>query len=716
MTPSRVGFSLITLKKPMQHSLLSKCCWKHLKRTLELPFSAPYFKSVRGRYQQDRPAHSGKTLFSVRKSGRMHHASNKNHTTISFGQGERDPAISMMLKAENILEEHHIINEISKAEFVNYLRTLSTKKPEKSLVEQDSFLVKNVNSGNVDQAWDYYTKKEEDGLLANLPLKFKIHLLYYLIKLSRLEEARKIISHLKTRKNDRWLENYLLIMECLATLNLNEAIKLFKDLMIGKEDLPRFKVLSSLILALLSKEDIRGMEELLFTVERYFDKPLPVEIYNTAMSGYVKGKCYERACWLLEKMGQKNVAPSRVTYNILLKICAGMGNGEEAINLFNEMSRTKKIAPNARTYSGLFETFGRARSTNLCNYYFNRMMSMGVKPNCYTYGILIAAYARSKRYKEASQWFRRMVKSNVPPTLVTYTSLLVAWTIQVRYDARIVDRIFEDIKRSGVNLDVVAYTAFIHAKAKTLNLVDAIRIYQEMLKNNIKPNVYTYTVLISASAKLGDLNTCLRLFEDMKNAGIQPNAYTYCSIMDAYAKNRMLPKAFEIHDEMLARGIQPDTTCINCLMDACNRERQIDRVFELYNRLLTDPNLKPDEYSITIFLDSCTFNDRAADGKIFFANLVKNYKEISERNFYAYINLLGINNYNNEILDVIKLMKERRVTPTRMTLMCALHYIRKINRSENEIYEIKQLLVNWVDKCVFPRNIDMLNFERSHRF
>ncbi|CAG8480169.1 14924_t:CDS:1 [Acaulospora colombiana] len=711
MTLSKISFGIITFKKSIQHQIPNNCCWKHLKRILELPFGVPHFKSARGRYQQVRFAHLGRTLLLARKPGSIHLMFNKHYSEISFGLG--DPAISLMLKAENMLEEHDIIEEISKEELIQYLET--SRKSERSLVEQNGNDINDVNSENIDQAWVYYTKQEENGLLANLPLKFKIHLLYYLIKSSRLEEARRVISHLRTRENGRWLTNYLSVMECLATLKLNEAINRFKELIIEKEDLPRFKVLSSLILALLNKENIRGTEELLFAAEQYFDKPLPVEIYNTVMSGYVKRKCYNRAYWLLKRMRRKNVAPNRVTYNILLKLCAKTGKSEEAIDLFNDMSRAN-IMPNARTYSGLFEVFGKTGNISLCDHYFNHMMSMGVEPNCYTYGILITAYTRSKRYREASQWFRRMVKSNVSPTLVTYTSLLVAWTIQVQYDERIVDRIFRDIKRSGIDLDVVAYTAFIHAKAKAFNFVEAIQIYQDMLKNNIKPNVYTYTVLISASAKLGDLKTSLHLFDDMKKAGIQPNEHTYCSIMDAYAKNRMLSKAFEIHDEMLAQGIQPDTICINCLMDACNRERQIDRVFELYNRLLIDPNLKPDECSVTIFLESCTFNGRAIDGKTFFANLVRNYSEISERNFYAYINLLGINNYNNEILDVIKLMKERRVTPKKMTLMCALHYIRKVNRDEDNIYKIKRLLVDWVDKCVFPRNIDMIKFEKSHRF
>ncbi|CAG8764588.1 12597_t:CDS:2, partial [Dentiscutata erythropus] len=337
----------------------------------------------------------------------------------------------------------------------------------------------------------------------------------------------------------------------------------------------------------------------------------------------------------------------------------------------------------ARTYSAIFEAFGRVKNVSQCKYYFAQMISKGIKPNAYTYGILIAACARSGKYAEASKWFHHMVNiSNIQPTLITYTSLLVAWTIQACYDKRIVDRILEDIKKSGIKLDVIAYTALMHAKAKTYNFAETIRVYQEMLKSGIKPNVYTYTVLITASAKLGDLKTSLRLFEDMKKADIQPNEYTYCSIMDAYAKNRMLSKAFEFHNEMISKGIKPDTTCINCLMDACNRERQVDRVFELYNKLVTDPNLEPDECSITIFIDSCSFNNRPNDGKIFFENLVINHKEISERNFYAYINLLGLHKYNKEILDVIKLMKKRRVIPTKMTLLCALHYIRKIKNNQ----------------------------------
>ncbi|CAG8484648.1 8496_t:CDS:2 [Diversispora eburnea] len=630
----RCSTSLFSFRKSIQYSTLNNCCWKHIQLSLDLPFDKPY-KFTRKRSQLKHFEFIDKTQFLIRKPQRLPLIFIRNQFTLS-----------LMLKAENVSDEIEIIDKISKEELANYLEgKILTSKKYKLLFDP-------VNLENLDDAWKYYQQHEKNEILIAISLKFQIQLLYYSIKLSKFEAARIIISQLHKRRNEMWLKNYLHVMECLSTLNLNEAIRRFKIHLIKKDDFPRFKVLSSLMLALLKNEDILGMEELMFSAEQYFENSLPPEIYNTMMAGYVKNKGYRRACTLLEKMEQKNISPTRVTYNILLNLCAKIGKKVEALELFDDMIKSN-IEPDARTYSAIFEAFGRVKNVSQCKYYFAQMISKGIKPNAYTYGILIAACARSGKYAEASKWFHHMVNiSNIQPTLITYTSLLVAWTIQACYDKRIVDRILEDIKKSGIKLDVIAYTALMHAKAKTYNFAETIRVYQEMLKSGIKPNVYTYTVLITASAKLGDLKTSLRLFEDMKKADIQPNEYTYCSIMDAYAKNRMLSKAFEFHNEMISKGIKPDTTCINCLMDACNRERQVDRVFELYNKLVTDPNLEPDECSITIFIDSCSFNNRPNDGKIFFENLVINHKEISERNFYAYINLLEqsrncLHNYEN---------------------------------------------------------------------
>ncbi|KAF0478025.1 pentatricopeptide repeat-containing protein [Gigaspora margarita] len=575
---------------------------------------------------------------------------------------------------------------------------------------------KYIDNANIAKAWDLYIKLEGHRLLNNSPIKFQQQLLKHYIKRSDMQKVKILIKNLKLRnRNEIWLR-YLTVMEHISNFDINEAIKLFGELISTNKEIPKDSMLNMLV-ALVCHSDVKAIDEVFIFAEKWAEKlycPSAVEIYNTLISGCVKRKDFKSAYSILEIMRRKNLQPSHVTYNILINLCAKLEKKKEAEGLFRDMLEAN-IQPNVRTYSSLFEVCGKVKDIASIEYYFKHMSQRGVKPNHHTYSILITAYGRAGLCKEASRWFYHMVViSNLSPNLITYTSLMVAWMQKNGVNEKVVDRIFKDIKKAGIEPDVIAYTALITAKARCQKYTEAVRVYQEMLSNNIKPTVVTYSALIDASVTLGDLGTSLRLFDDMKKTDIVPNEYIYCSIMNAYINQRMLSKAFDTYRTMLSQGVKPDTTCINCLMDACNRERQIDRVFELYNNLAKDPNLEPDEHTFTIFLDSCAYNGRVNEGKTFFTNLVNNYYPLSERNFYAYINLLGINHYGHEIIDAIRLMKIRRVKPSRITVLTSINYIYDSEQVDH-FYLMKNILEGWVDKDVIPRWQQIIQFRRRHR-
>ncbi|CAG8604667.1 3677_t:CDS:1 [Cetraspora pellucida] len=575
---------------------------------------------------------------------------------------------------------------------------------------------KYIDNANIAKAWDLYLKLENYGLLNDSPIKFQQQLVKYYIKKSDMQKVKILIKNLKLRSSDEVWLRYLTIMENISNFDMNEAIKLFGDLVSTDKEIPKDSMLNMLV-ALVCHSNVKAIDDVFIFAEKWAEKlycPSAVEVYNTLISGCVKRKDFKSAYSILEIMRRKNLQPSHVTYNILINLCAKLEKKKEAEELFRDMLKAN-IQPNVRTYSSLFEVCGKVKDISSIEYYFKHMSRRGVKPNHHTYSILITAYGRAGLCKEASRWFYHMVVvSNLSPNLITYTSLMVAWMQKNGVNEQVVDRIFKDIKKAGIEPDVIAYTALITAKARCRKFTEAAHVYQEMLANNIKPTVVTYSALIDASVTLGDLNTSLRLFDDMKKTDIAPNEYIYCSIMSAYINQRMLSKAFYTYQKMLSQGVQPDTTCINCLMDACNRERQIDRVFELYNNLVKNPNLEPDERTFTIFLDSCAYNGRVSEGKTFFTNLVNNYYPLSERNFYAYINLLGINHYGHEIIDTIRLMKKMHVKPSRFTVLMSINYIYDAEQADH-FYLMKNILEGWVDKDVIPRWQQIIQFRRRHR-
>ncbi|CAG8520950.1 3763_t:CDS:1 [Funneliformis caledonium] len=693
----RIKLTFNSTTTALFHSILDKCCWKVLRRSLT--FNSPS---------------NNNGISRLCRSGSMFRNGN-NCRDITKQQQQQRLTGNIVRRMNSNWESDNGSGEVTNVNVGNNkTQTMNAIKILHEFFEYTKRDCKDfpINLYNIDELWYFYVNQNHT-FLNNIPIHIHLRLLTSLYEEKDIEKVLIIIKYLRGRENIvKWLNNNLMMLECIIKLNIKEAIKKFNWLNIMKEKIPIYTV-NYLISKLVKSNEIITAEELFGKVGRDYED---VKIYNSMMNGYVKEKNITKALDLLELMQRNGIKPSLITYNILLNLFGNLKAQAQAEQVFEYMMESG-IEPDITSYCGIMLSCANNKNIEKCFYYFKQLTERGIEPNIYIYSILMSACVKAGYTREAIRWFERMVHvSKIEPNVVTLTTLICAWIknkpLILNNDT--IDLIFEDIKRYGVP-DLIAYTALINAKTKQLKLDEAIFVYQQMLKDDIKPNVYTYTILVDACAKLGDLHTSLKLFEDMKKSDIPPNQFTYCAIMVAFVNNGQLSNAFKTFEEMKQHGLQPDIACINCLMDACNRSGLMSLLFQLYSDLTEKYNLKPDNRTISIYIDACAYNDQFHIGKNFYMDLIKNQSPIitlNIQNFLSIINLLGKNGYSSEIVEVLKVMKQRLIKPDKTIKLAIFTYLYELDKRK-EIEDVKCILHGWTS---IPNKCDLIKFKNRHRW
>ncbi|KAF3630911.1 Pentatricopeptide repeat-containing protein, chloroplastic [Capsicum annuum] len=186
--------------------------------------------------------------------------------------------------------------------------------------------------------------------------------------------------------------------------------------------------------------------------------------YNTLIQGLHEAKRLDRIKGILERtLGGGGLIPDTCTFNTLITHHCNMGNMDEEIQVFENMSKLKE-------------------------------------PDSSTYSILIRSFSQKGYFKRAEKLFDDIMKKKVLLCSDGCTTLVAAYNPMFEYLCRIVkakkaEKVFRQLMRSGTQ-DLFAYELLImgHCKEGTFN--DAYKLLVLMLRIYYVPNIVIYESLI----------------------------------------------------------------------------------------------------------------------------------------------------------------------------------------------------------------------------
>ncbi len=108
---------------------------------------------------------------------------------------------------------------------------------------------------------------------------------------------------------------------------------------------------------------------------------------------------------------------------------------------------------------------------------------------------------------------------------------------------------------SSVQLTVPLQTALLNMYATCGSLAHATSIFNA-LRQNGQLDVVAWTAMIHAYTLNCQHEKALELFEQMKHSNVKPNSQTYCAVLSACSDINAIVTTFKIHKEVIQNGTQ----------------------------------------------------------------------------------------------------------------------------------------------------------------
>lgn len=348
--------------------------------------------------------------------------------------------------------------------------------------------------------------KEAALLFEDLSLKFRptikhfTSLLYGWCKEGRLLEAKHVLVKMREAGIDPDVVVYNILLYGYAVAGkMVDAFDLLQE-MRRKGCEPNTTSFTTVIQALCTQNKMEEAMIVLRDMERSRCEA-DLVTYVTLISGFCKsgniGKGYE----VLDSMIQKGLTPNETSYLYIFLAHEKKEELEECVELLEEMQKIG-IVPGLGIYNTLIRLTCKLGEVKEAIRFWNQMEANGVSPGVDTFIILIKGFIEQGALIDACDYFKEMVGRGLlsSPQYGTLkdllNSLLRADKLELSKD------IWSCIMTKGCDLNVYAWTIWIHALFSNGHVKEACSYCVDMMDAGLMPQPDTFAKLMRGLRKL----------------------------------------------------------------------------------------------------------------------------------------------------------------------------------------------------------------------
>jgi pentatricopeptide repeat protein len=258
---------------------------------------------------------------------------------------------------------------------------------------------------------------------------------------------------------------------------------------------------------------------------------------------------------VLDRVHKEGVMPKASDVTTAMKACVRCNNADTALKLFDQMLDSWAV-PDVHLLC-----------RNTAGKFFN----------------LVAESLDDERMREEGLKFFEVIHAHkVFPSTHAQNRLIVAWRSKPPDD---VLAYFVKMKDAGARLSSTAYRCIMEANERT-NPEFTLKLYDDMTKSGIKLDRVAYNAVLCACSQHGRLDYARELFMEMTSTGLVPNGKTFGIMLKVcYSSNR--PKeAVAIFDTMREQRLEPDRFAYHFVIIACIKLERIEYAVELYEDMV----------------------------------------------------------------------------------------------------------------------------------
>lgn len=297
--------------------------------------------------------------------------------------------------------------------------------------------------------------------------------------------------------------------------------------------------------------------------------------YNTMMKGFAFSDDLEEVLRLHERMQERGVEATQVTFGILLDACVSRGDLENAAAVFQDMI-TRGCPMNTVLYTTLIKGLARAgRVDKAMEVYTHMREQSSVNPDTILFSVLIKANCDSGRIACALQLFETMIELGYQPDEIVFNNLLVGCSRDS--NLALGKRLLGEMKRLSVQPSHATASILIKLYAKCHVLEEAQYLLANLTEElGVEPEPRLFVQLVHASVREREGSRTLEVFHMMLKVA-PPDATTTGSIISTCFHFDMLDTAVEVHNAAVAAGCAVQAKDTQALQQAMDQQAAYQR-------------------------------------------------------------------------------------------------------------------------------------------
>lgn len=348
-----------------------------------------------------------------------------------------------------------------------------------------------------------------------------------------------------------------------------------------------------------------------------------VFLWNLLINEYAKIGNFEESIYLYKRMRNLGVEANSYTFSCVLKCYAALGSVVEGERVHGYLLRLGFGSYNT-VVNSLISFYFKCRQTGSACKLFDELSDRDV----ITWNSMISGYVTNGLAGKGVGIFKEMLSSGISVDLATMVSVLAACASldsvllakalhayaikarlnnQVTFNNTLLDvyskcgdmdgaiQIFENMGHKSV----VTWTSMIAGYAREDLSTEAIKLFNEMKKDGINPDVFTVTSILHACACNGSLENGKEVHSYIKDTNMQSSLFVSNALMDMYAKCGSMEEALTVFSDMPRKDIVSWNTIIGGYSKNCLPNEALNFFVEMQNEL------KPDNVTMTCILPSC---------------------------------------------------------------------------------------------------------------
>ncbi|KAJ7517800.1 hypothetical protein O6H91_21G040600 [Diphasiastrum complanatum] len=294
--------------------------------------------------------------------------------------------------------------------------------------------------------------------------------------------------------------------------------------------------------------------------------------WTAIISAYADSGQGEEAINLFQQMQESGLAPDKVLFVVVLKACARLAALEQGKQLHSDIIK-RGFQSDMIVGNTLVDMYGKCGRTEDARELFNNMRER----DAVSWNAMIAGYAQNGLGKEALALYEQMKQEGVQPNNVTFVLLLKACASLAALEQG--KQLHSDIIETDFQSDVIVGNTLVDMYAKCGCTEDA----RELFNNMRERDVVSWNAMIVGYAQNGLGKEALALYEQMKQEGVQPDNVTFVLLLKACASLAALEQGKQLHSDIIKTGFQSDVVVGNTLVDMYSKCGCPEDARELFN-------------------------------------------------------------------------------------------------------------------------------------